>query len=391
MRLLGTASHGNEMTEKLRVGVVGTGIGAAYIAGFQRQPGVEVASICARNPAHSEPLVKKYQIPRSFTDFKTMLAQEELDIVVIATPNYLHYPMAMAALDTGHHVLCDKPLALNSVQAREMAQHADELGRKHFVAFTWQFLPAAAYMKEILGTGFLGRLYHVNVQYFVRTWADPALPMRWQLERAQAGSGSLANLGSHAIHLLHWWFGGFRRVCGMLTTFVKERSSGTAGGSVPVEVDDACGFLGELENGAGVVFNTSSVAWVRHVYMQIGLFGSEGSLILEDDWGDADAMTGRIFAMRKNDPARSIVPIPARLTGDFLDMPDYYTPFRTCFSRMANEFVNAIREDRPACPNFHHGFQVQEVIDALLRSATEGNWTPLPALTSSRQTSAQLG
>lgn len=365
------------MTKGLRVGVVGAGIGAAYIAGFQRQPGVEVTSLCARTTARLGPLVEKYHIPHSYTDFKTMLAQEELDIVVIATPNYLHYPMVMAALDAGLHVLCDKPLALNAAQAREMARHADEVGRKHFVAFTWRFLPAAAYMKEIIAAGFLGQLYHVNVQYFVRSWPDPAQPMRWQLEKAQSGSGSLGNLGSHAIHLVHWWLGSFRRVCGMMTTVVKERASDAAGTRVPVEVDDTCAFLGELENGAGVVFNTSSVAWVQLVFMQISLFGSEGSLIFQDDWGAADAMNGRILAMRKNDPAPSLVTIPSRLTGEFLDMPDYYTPSRTCFSRMANELVAAIREDRPASPNFHDGVRVQEVIDALLRSHAEAGWVAL--------------
>lgn len=133
-----------------------------------------------------------------------MLAQDSLDIVVVATSNYLHYPMAMATIDAGCHVLCDKPLALDAGQAKEMARRAEELGRKHFVAFTWRFLPAAAYMKEIIPAGFLGQLYHVNAQYFVRTWSDPAQPMRWQLDKAHSGSGSLGNLGSHAVQSVHW-------------------------------------------------------------------------------------------------------------------------------------------------------------------------------------------
>jgi predicted dehydrogenase len=356
---------------------VGAGIGAAYVAGLQTQPGVEVTSVCARTPARLRPLIEKYRIPASFTDFNDMLAHDNLDAVVIATPNHLHFPMVIAALDSGLHVLCDKPLALDAVQARKMAEHADQLGLRHGVAFTWRFLPGAAYMKEIIASGFLGKLYHVNVQYYVRSWADPALPMRWPLDKALSGSGSLGNLGSHALHLVHWWLGSFRRVCALMTTVVKERFAGDSAARVPVEVDDTCGFLGE-ENGAAVVFNTSSVAWVQHVFMEIRLFGSEGSLIFRDDWGADDAMNGRILAMRKNDVAPTHVSIPPRLTGEFLDMPDYSTPFRTCFRRMANEFVSAIREGRSASPNFHDGVRVQEVIDALLRSGSEGRWISLP-------------
>lgn len=361
----------------LRVGVIGAGVGAGYVAGFQRQPGVEVTAICARTPARAGPLAEKYRIPRVYTDYEAMLAKEPLDIVVVATPNDLHHPMTLAALNADKHVLCDKPLALNVAQAREMVERAEQVGRRHFVPFIWRFLPAAAYMKEIIAAGFIGQPYHVNVRYFNCGWGDPAGPMRWQYDKAQAGSGALGNLGSHAIHLIHWWLGNFRRVCAMLTTAVKERAWPDGRGRVPVHVDDICAFLGELDDGTPVVFNASSVALVSRIDVEIGVFGSEGSLIFRDNWGAPDAGTGRILAFRKNDQVPSLVPIPGRLSGEFLDMPDYYTPSRTCFTRMAAEFVSAIREDRPAAPNFHDGLRVQEVIDAVLRSAAEEGWVQL--------------
>jgi predicted dehydrogenase len=281
--------------------------------------------------------------------------------------------MTLAALGAGKHVVCDKPLALNAQQAREMLARAEQVGRRHFVPFIWRFVPAAAYMKEMIAAGFLGQLYHVNVRYFNLGWGDLRGPMRWQYDKAQAGSGSLGNIGSHAIHLIHWWFGGFQQVCAMLTTAVKERQL-PDGGKAPVQVDDICAFLGRLDDDTPVVFNTSSVALVRRNFLQIDIFGSDGSLIFQNDWGAEDAHIGRIYAMRRNDYAPTLVPIPARLVGEFLDMPDYYTPFRTCFTRMAAEFVSAIREDRPAAPNFHDGLRVQEVIDAVLKSAAEACW-----------------
>jgi predicted dehydrogenase len=302
-----------------------------------------------------------------------MLAEESLDAVAIATPNYLHHSMVMAALDAGKHVLCDKPLAINVPQAREMAAKAEQRGVRHFVPFTWRFVPAALYMKEIISTGFLGSLYHANVRYYVCGWGDPQGPMRWQYDKDQAGSGALGNLGSHAIHLIEWWVGRIERVYARLRTAVKERSAGDKS-KVPVHVDDTCAIVGDLENGALVVFDISSVALVPRISIEISLHGSDGSLLFHDDWGSSDALTGRILAMRRNDQAPALVSIPNRLAGEFVDAPDFFTPLRSCFSRMAAEFIGAIRENRPARPNFHDGLRVQEVMDAVLRSATEERW-----------------
>ncbi|MCC7447103.1 MAG: Gfo/Idh/MocA family oxidoreductase [Anaerolineae bacterium] len=363
------------MSEPLRVGVIGAGIGAGYIAGFQRQPHVEVTALCTRTGTRSNAVAERYHIPNLYTDYETMLAQEPLDIVVVATPNNLHHPMTLAALHAGKHVLCDKPLALNAIQAREMLDCAEQAGRRHFVPFVWRFVPGAMYMKEIIDSGFVGQVYHVNVRYFNLGWGDIHGPMRWQWDKAQAGSGALSNIGSHAIHLLHWWFGDITRVCAMLNTAVKQRVSGDH--LTAVDVDDHGAFLGELSNGAQVVFNASQVALVRRNFLQIDVFGSDGSLIFVDDWGEPDTATGRIYAMRRNDHALTQVTIPPRLTGEFLDMPDYFTPFRACFGRMTAAFVQAIRQDIPATPNFQDGVRVQEVLDAVLQSALDEKWITL--------------
>ncbi len=362
------------MADLLRVGVVGAGIGAGYIAGFQEQPEVEVTALCTRTPTRLRPLAERYRIPHTYTDYESMLVQEPLDIVVIATPNHLHHSMTLAALDADKHVLCDKPLGMNTVQAREMVERAEQRGRKHFVPFTWRFLPAAAYMKEIIASGFVGQPYHINVRYFNRAWGDPHGPMRWQYDREQAGSGALGNLGSHVIHLIHWWFGDISRVSAVLKTAVKERLYPDGSGQAPIQVDDICEFLAELADGTPVVCDVSSVTWVPRTTFDVVVWGSEGGIILQDDWGEKDASTGRILATRKGDVVPTLVPIPSRLTGEFLDMPDYYTPFRACFSRMAAEFVKAIREDHPATPNFQDGLRVQEVMDAVLKSHAEQKW-----------------
>ena len=117
-----------------------------------------------------------------------MLDTERLDIVAIATPNYLHHPMTLSALESGKHVLCEKPLALNVGQAGAMLEAAERHGHRHFVPFTYRFLPAALYMKEILDAGFVGQVYHAYVRFHVRGWGDPRGPMRWQFQEEQAGT-----------------------------------------------------------------------------------------------------------------------------------------------------------------------------------------------------------
>ena len=361
------------MKDTLRVGVVGAGIGAGYIAGFQKQPGVEVSAVCARTLSRVEPLAKRYQVPHIYTGLDEMLDKEPLDIVVIATPNNLHHAMTLEALDAGKHVLCDKPLAMNTAQAQEMADRADALGRKHFVPFVLRFLPAALYMHEIIATGFLGRVLHVNVRYYVHGWGDMFGPMRWQYDLAQAGSGTLGNIGSHAIHLVHWWLGDIHRVSAMMSTAITERKW-QDGTTVPIAVDDVCAFIGELDGGVPIVFNTSSVALVTRALTQIEIFGTEGSLTFQQDWGAEYSLTGGILAMRRNDMVPVRVEIPARLKGEFTDMPDYYSPVRSNFTRMTGEFVNAIRENRPAAPNFHDGVRVQQVMDAVMQSVETKAW-----------------
>jgi predicted dehydrogenase len=361
------------MTELLRVGVVGAGIGAGYIAGFQKQPQVEVSAICARTPSRAEPLAKRYNVARVYTGLDTMLAEEPLDIVVVASPNNLHYPMTMQALEAGKHVVCDKPLAMNAAQAQEMAERAEALGRKHFVPFVLRFLPSAMYMNEIIATGFLGRVLAVNVRYYVQAWGDIFGPMRWQYDRAQAGSGTLGNIGSHAIHLVQWWVGDIKRVSAMMSTAVPERR-GTDGTMVKSDVDDVCAFIGEMAGGVPVVFNFNSSALVTRALTEIDIFGTEGALTFQQDWGAPYSLTGGLVAMRRGDSNPVRVDIPERLKGEFTDMPDYYTPVRANFTRMMGEMVNAIREDRPAAPNFHDGVRVQRVMDAVIRSVETQAW-----------------
>jgi predicted dehydrogenase len=356
------------MTARVRFGVVGAGMGAQYAAALAAHPDVELAAGCARTLESA----LRLGAVGTFTSYEQMLAEAALDAVVIATPNNLHHPMALAALEAGLHVACDKPLALNADEARELAARAARAGLVTFVPFTWRFLPAAQRIKELLDDGFVGRPYHVTVWYLVCGWGDPHGPFRWQHDAAQAGSGALGNLASHPIHIVDWWLGRPTRVCSLLATPVAERAL-PEGRRAPVTVDDTCAFLGELEDGTPMTLQASSIAHGPRVDLRISVHGSDGALVLENDWSAPDAAIGRVRATRAGQGAWRELPLAAETTPGA-------TPFAGCVARMVDELVGAIRTGRPARPDFGDGVRVQEVLDAVLASAAARGWMPVGAV-----------
>ena len=355
----------------VRVAIVGAGIGGAHAAAMQQQKDVEVVALCARTRDRAEKLATRYGIPAIYTDYQDLLTAEHPDLVVVATPNDLHYAVTLAALDSGAHVACEKPLALSVEHAREMERRADQNNRRHFVPFVLRYLPAAAYVKEILDTGFIGEPYLINTRCW--TAADRNEQMHWHFDRAQAGAGAIANIGSHVIHLIDWWLGGITRVCGKLTTAVENRAwpDGTA---FAVDVDDTASFVAQLANGAPAVFAVSMVTHVQLCEISIEIFGSDGAITFTDDWGAPDAWTGRVEAIRRDEHSRTRVPIPERLIGEFHTAPDSDSPFRANFARMATEWTNCIRGEDVKTATFRDGVRVQEVMDAVAVSSAEERW-----------------
>src|SRR5215831_17136482 len=125
----------------VRVGIVGTSAwaDAMYLPALKNHPQAEIAAICGRNPEKTQLFAARWDVPHFYTDYRAMIDAEELDAIVIATTNDTHHPITMAALDAGLHVLCEKPLALNAAQAREMAQKAKAVGVKTMVPFTYRY------------------------------------------------------------------------------------------------------------------------------------------------------------------------------------------------------------------------------------------------------------
>jgi predicted dehydrogenase len=355
----------------LRVGVVGAGIGVHYAEAFQRIADVEVVALCASSARNAGPAAERLGIDSVFTDFEAMLASSGLDIVAIATPNDLHHSMTLAAIDAGAHILCDKPLAMNSQQAFEMWQAAERRGVRQIVPFWWRFLPAVTAAHELLAGGTLGEPRFAYVRYLNCGWGDPDGPMRWQFEKARAGSGALGNVGSHALHVLQWLTGDLTRVCAHTALSVPTRRWPDGELAHP-DVEDTVAFVAELGNGAPVSFLASSIAYQARSAFSVAVHCSEGSVSFaaQSDW--ADARGGRLRVMRRGDEAPAAVAVSPLAGTEAL--ADDLEPQDVAYTAIVAELVAAIRAERPAEPGFEAALRVQEVIDAVIESADGAGW-----------------
>jgi predicted dehydrogenase len=353
---------------RYRVGIAGAGIGVRYARSFQRLPDVEVVALCAASRERSQPAAHELGIAGVYTSFDAMLAECALDIVVVATPNDLHHAQTLAAIETGAHVVCDKPLALDSAQARDMLDAATRRGVRHIVPFWLRFVPAIARAREVLAGGSLGTPVFVDVRFLNCGWGDPEGPMRWQFERARAGSGALSNIGSHAIDALHWLAGDVRRVCATTAIAVPVRRWPDGREAHP-DADDTAAFVAELADGAPVCFLASHVAYAARSAFAMSVHCRAGSVAVSLDTTSADPR-GRVSVMRRGDgaPHDETLPAPADGSHDLVEGP---------YNAIARELIDAIREGRAASPDFTDGLRTQATIDAALASVASGGWAEI--------------
>ena len=358
------------MADKVRIGVIGAGNIAQlrHIPAFlesQAAGHAEVVAIADPLEANARQLAAQYGIPHVFADYRELL-QLPLDAVSICTPNAYHEPIALAALDAGLHVLCEKPLALDYAGTRRMWERAEQTGRKTSVNFRYRFIPSAGFVHDLIHSGELGEIYHIYAHYFNGSLHDPETPISWRQTRAESGSGVLGDLGSHLIDLCRWWIGEFAAVQGQLRTFVPERPL-TTGGTGRVDVDDASTFFARLENGAEGVFCASRCAIGRNNHQRIEVYGTKGAVIYGIEKNDVGADQVQVCfgsTQARYDGFATVKVPPAYLAGN---------P-----SRVMHDFVAAIRTDTMPAPNFYDGMRCQEVLDAVEYSASEGGSVDLP-------------
>jgi predicted dehydrogenase len=358
------------MSEKLRVGVVGTGgwADAVHLPALANHPRAAVVALCGRNREHAKEIAGKHAIPDVFTDYRDMIARANLQALVVATTDALHYPVTMAALDAGLHVLCEKPLALKADEARAMYEKAEAAGVKHMVMFTNRWLPPHRYLRQLVDEGFLGRPLHCQLSSLAEYGRRPGYA--WRFDRTQS-NGILGDLGSHLIDLARWYVGDIARVSAHLGAFFDHPGPE---GQPPRPANDAALLLIEFANGAQGTIHVTAVAHVRGrgQDQHLALFGEGGTLELDLVDG-----TPTLQGARQETDRFSALTVPDELWGDVNLARSYIPRVDELYRKQpvgARAFVDAILEDQPAAPSFYDGYQAQKVIDAAIASHEQGRW-----------------
>jgi predicted dehydrogenase len=353
----------------IKVGVIGASFAkAAFLPALATIKDAEVVALASARISSAQATADDFGVPNAYDNWQTMLEKHELDLVCIATPTNTHAPMTLAALESGAHVLCDKPMAMNSEESQVMLGKAKTLGRIHMIDHELRFNPTRQKIKELLESSFIGEVRHVNITSITPTWGNPASRPKgdwWSLE--ETGGGRLGANGSHQIDLLRWWLGDVASVMGQVKTMVPNRLDKTTGEPWRATADDVSWFSLEMKNGALAQVFMSGVAG-HNRGNQTEIYGSEGTILLSnDDEILRVAKTGAAFEdISIKDPNADLSGVNPGI-------------WNVSVVALMQELTGAIRENRPlkAGATFEDGLKCQQVMDAVRQASKERKWINL--------------
>jgi predicted dehydrogenase len=362
-------------TSPVQFAIVGAGAVSDYhhVPAIRLDPRATLTSVC---DASEELLARRREWGAGTytTDYREAIERDDVDAVIIATPNYTHREIALAAARAGKHVMCEKPLGLNAAEVREMYQTCRDAGVVHMTAFTYRFAPSMRWMRHLLRSGALGTPRHFRSQRFL-DW--PETSWGWRQYKDKAGAGDLFDMTIHRIDFAIDLMGPLSQVCGAVAQFAPR--SRTPDGKIcpPSEVDDWSCLIGEFAGGAVGVWEGTTLAkgygrnGFGHEWAEVN--GSEASAVYR-------LHEPNTLLLGKTGEDLAPVPVPP----EFLKPPgsprdpaqgEPATVFRY---DLVWEFVSAIVERRDAVPSFYDGLRAQVVADAVLESYDKRTWIAIP-------------
>ena len=351
-----------------------------------------MVALAGRDGAAAQIAAHRYGWPHTETGWRALIARDDVRLVDICTPGDTHAEIAIAALDAGKHVLCEKPLANTLAEAEAMAQAAARAARsgvRAMVGFNYRRVPAVALARRLVADGRIGTLRHVRAAYLQDWLADPAAPLTWRLQRERAGSGALGDIGSHAVDLAQYLSGEpLTGVSGLTATFVTERplapgaatAAGTAGEKAtgPVTVDDAALFTGRFASGAVASFEATRFAAGRKNALTIELNGDLGSVAFDLERLNELSFYDRTDSETTAGFRRILVTEPSHPYLEAWWPPGHVLGWQDTFVNQARDLLTDIAAGTGPEPSFADGLQVQRVLGAVADSAAHGSvWTEI--------------
>lgn len=372
----------------LSVGVIGLG-GIArglHIPGYRLCENVALAALCDVDPETLARVGAEEGVTRLTTDYRELLADPDIDAVSICTWPNTHHAVSMAAIAAGKHVLCEKPLAMDATQAREMRDAARSAGLVSAVGFTHRLTPAAHMAHDLISEGALGEVRQVSAVYSFGWPNVNSRPWSPYDSKALSAGGALYGLGVHIIDMVRWWTGQeITAVCAQSRTFEPRRPIEGTDDWRDVDVEDTATFLADLSGGGMATFSQSYVRTGVDFVQRIEVSGSEGALIYDQARPyDLQVCIGErmanicagygiyapMWGTHHPETLFPLVPVP-QVYRDAVPGARNGHPLRT----FEPAFVNAIRGlDAPLLPTFEDGFRAQCVLDAVARAWEERRW-----------------
>jgi predicted dehydrogenase len=379
----------------LGIGMVGYAfMGAAHSQAWRTAPAFfdlplapRLAAICGRDATAAGDVARRFGWESVETDWRALLTRDDIDVIDICTPGHTHAEIAIAALEAGKHVLCEKPLANTVEEAETMAAAADAAARRGVRAmcgFTYRRTPAVTLARQLVAAGRIGTVRHVRGQYLQDWLADEDAPLSWRLDKSQAGSGALGDIGAHVIDMAQFVTGAqIASVNGLLETFVTTRpvsgdkttlggTSSTGAERGPVTVDDAAAFTARFVGGAIGVFEATRFATGRKNALRLEVNGTLGSLAF--DFEDMNVL--ELFDATE-DPSTAGFRRILVTEADHPYIAAWWPPghglgYEHGFTHQVVDLVTDIAKGADPAPSFADGLAVQRVLAAVEASAADG-------------------
>jgi predicted dehydrogenase len=375
--------------KQIGIGVIGYG-GVARVHGLAYRAipfhyglpagTVNIIGIADVNAKAAEAAAGELECKLWTTDYRELLRRSDIDVVDICVPNVMHEEIILDAAAAGKHIFCEKPLAMNVEQGKRILAAVEQAGVKHQLNFNFRFYPALNRARQLIDSGFLGRVFSFRGCFYRSSYINPDKPLSWRLSKEIAGSGALFDLGSHILDLIYYLLGDFGSVQATLDTLIKERP--VAQGSKekgPVEVDDIVLMQVRMADNTLGSVEISRMGTGATNDMRIEIFGEKGALRFssEDpswleayDVRDSDQPTGGMSGFRK---LQTVSRFEGHKAPDWSMAPG----FVTTFVESQYKFLKAVSDDTQPALTFKDGLHIQEVMQAAMLSSDEKRWVAI--------------
>jgi len=372
--------------KKLNVGLIGYGFmgrthSNAYckVNNFFDLPYVPVRKvICGLEEKEAKAFAEQWGYESHTTDWKSVVSADDIDLVDICVPNNVHAEIAIAAAEAGKTIICEKPLALDGVQAKTMVDAVEKAGVANLVSFNYRRVPAVTLAKQLIDEGRLGRIFHYRAN-FLQDWTiSTDVPQggmaTWRLDVKAAGSGVTGDLLAHCADTAMWHNGPIDTVCAMTETFIKERKHVETGKMEKVGIDDACTFMCRFDNGSLGNFESTRYARGHKALYTFEINGEKASIA----WDLHDLHRLSYFDHADESIVRGWRSVHVT-DGDMPYMDKWWVPglqigYEHTFVHQIADFLEGLAEGKPASPTFKEALATQYLCDAVLKSAANQTW-----------------